>query len=86
MPVAMQAIKVHTHYDPTGVELLVHHPGDRYELADSNGMTADQLANVFTQLGVACRLADTIAKTKADQLAQIFTPDVVPVAKKKARA
>ena len=67
MPVAMQAIKVHTHYDPTGVELLVHHPGDAYELSDSNGMTAEQLANVFTQLGVACRtdVAVKVKKAKA---------------------
>jgi len=55
MPVAMRSLKVHTHYDPTGTVLEVHHPDDVYELHDSDGLTAEQLANVFTSLGVALR-------------------------------
>ena len=55
MLVTMRAIKVHTHYDPTGTVLEVHHPDEIYTLEDSNGMTADQMANVFTALGVALR-------------------------------
>jgi hypothetical protein len=55
MPIAMRAIKVHTHYDPTGTILEVHHPDEIYELCDSNGLTADHMANVFTALGVALR-------------------------------
>jgi len=55
MSVAMQALKVHTHYDPTGTILEVHHPDEIYELQDSDGLTAEQLANVFVLLGVALR-------------------------------
>jgi len=55
MPIAMRAIKVHTHYDPTGTILEVHHPDEVYELEDSQGLTAEQMANVFTALGVALR-------------------------------
>jgi hypothetical protein len=51
----MRATKVHTHYNPTGTVLEVHHPDDLYTLEDSNGMTADHLANVFVALGVALR-------------------------------
>jgi len=57
MPVAMEAIKIHTHYDPTGTVLEVHHPGDRYELHDSIGMTAEVLANHFERTGEAQRVA-----------------------------
>jgi len=56
MSVAMQALKVHDHFDPTGTFREIHYPGDRYELHDSIGMTAEQLANVFEAQGSAVRL------------------------------
>ena len=54
--VAMQALKVHDHYDATGTVREVHYPGDRYELHDGQGMTAEQLANIFEAQGSAVRL------------------------------
>lgn len=56
--IAMISTKYHTHYDESGLQ-VPHPPGERYEISDGQGMTADQLANSFTSLGVAIREADS---------------------------
>jgi hypothetical protein len=70
--VVMHALKVHTHYDPTGTRLEVHHPGDRYELHDGQGMTAEQLANSFEALGVSRR-------AEPGQVADLTPAELAPV-------
>jgi hypothetical protein len=64
MPVVLDAIHTHEHFDRTGTTRVQHAPGDRYTLEDAPGMTATELAAVFVAAGLAALVRPDPPKTR----------------------